>query len=984
MASLRWVSLTLFVFLVQLRELQGVHDDDCALAHLIHGDTVLDWDELRETLGRQDYPTAEPLLSRLFDESERSRKECPLGHAAACLLRASVSEASHCLSGFSLQKILASRWPLMQILAELQAKTKGDARSCDDLVHPSLDWAEFRTITHDFAKVVPPWLSGLSESDAVPEEFNEGLSYAQGIVWKGSSAAATGGRSIADWTGDCELGLLAASAIRAAGVVLSDGDVYRIVQRGIEGLGAIFNFVEAVLQSPWPLFGLMHVLSLMKRTLHDTRLLPADLAVLDAAGDVGEGAVVERSSLWHASATAMQTAAGTENLVMLTALPRHRVDFLQPFMKRMSHLGILRHVVVAPLLDNMTASCETIANDFMAIKKPSVPENWSPCLPFVSQFPERAQFMFIHIALQLSLTVLWFDFHVFWVQNPLPWLLQVVNQSSNQLPYHDSCDKTCVAGTPDVFAADDFYSAHWPRPTLLLMRPTLAMRRWTDMLLHWICTYPYGNAKRGVHYLLHPDKPDAVPSLSMLPDPKQLAQRAPIWRGELDAEQQFVSTDGWYGRVEDVVSFEIGFYVGEPDRVMILDRLYSGSDDEIAKAVSTGRKFSSPLRPTQRLLERGVQSQESPDIAEVNGCSWKHVPGSFLGGYAADVEDVFPSAHLAQCQCLSLGSACRGITCEAADTLAGNARAADAACTLRAGVPWLTASPTGESTYVKLCESGGCDAVDIQRIVHVNFADGCCENEQRQSSETALQFGADESRPLRGDFLDADFKERNHALLTFNRTPELTQHKTPTGKIGYYVWKAYVVLRTLEDPSLPWDTTVVAWTDAGIHFVDDMRPLIQKYLRTSDVAATRTPMLEGDFSKRDAFLLLDADYQTIIETNQVATGFILLRKTQLAINFARQWLRACEDARIMTEEPSVLGAPDYFTFKNNNDDQTAFSLIFKKHGFHAFSVGERDSVVYTGRNLAKFIKASDDFAVGREGNRDDYLKAADEAAVKSA
>jgi hypothetical protein len=314
--------------------------------------------------------------------------------------------------------------------------------------------------------------------------------------------------------------------------------------------------------------------------------------------------------------------------------------------------------------------------------------------------------------------------------------------------------------------------------------------------------------------------------------------------------------------------------------------------------------------------------------------------------------------------------------------LAENPEDAAVSCTLRRGDPWLTASPTGEHSYVKTCSSGDCDSSDILRIVHVNFADGCCEAEQKQSSDTSLQFGADDSRPLRGDFLDADFKERNHALLTFNRTPELTQHKTPSGKIGYYVWKPYVVLRTLEDPDLPWDTTVVAWTDAGIHFVGDMRPLIQRYMRVSDVAATRTPMLEGDFSKRDAFILLDADYQAIIETNQVATGFILVRKTPLAINFLKAWLRACEDPRIMTEEPSVLGAPDYFTFKNNNDDQTAFSLLFKKFGFHAFSVGERDSVVYTGRNLAKFVKASDDFALGREGTRDDYLKAADEAAKK--
>merc|ERR1711920_832966 len=277
----------------------------------------------------------------------------------------------------------------------------------------------------------------------------------------------------------------------------------------------------------------------------------------------------------------------------------------------------------------------------------------------------------------------------------------------------------------------------------------------------------------------------------------------------------------------------------------------------------------------------------------------------------------------------------------------------------------------------------GCDTPAIARVVHVNFADGCCETEQNQSSTTALKFGADESRPLRGDFLDEEFRRRNHHLLTFNRTPELTQHKTPSGKIGYYVWKPYVLLRTVEDPVLPWDTTVVAWTDAGIHFVGDMRPLIDKYLRESDVSATRTPMMEGDFSKRDAFILLDADYQIMMETSQIATGFILIRKTRLAITFLERWLRACEDRRVMTEEPSVLGVPDYPSYKNNNDDQTAFSLLFKRFGFTPFSVGERDSVVYTGRNLAKFVKASDDFAVGEQTNRDAYLQAADDAATKS-
>ena len=61
------------------------------------------------------------------------------------------------------------------------------------------------------------------------------------------------------------------------------------------------------------------------------------------------------------------------------------------------------------------------------------------------------------------------------------------------------------------------------------------------------------------------------------------------------------------------------------------------------------------------------------------------------------------------------------------------------------------------------------------------------------------------------------------------------------------------------------------------------------------------------------------------------------------------WSRLRQSSTAKTEsgpeEPSILGLPDYGTYRNNNDDQTAFSLLFKKFGFKPFSVGERDAVV---------------------------------------
>eukprot|EP00397_Hematodinium_sp_SG-2012_P005287 GEMP01005305.1.p1 GENE.GEMP01005305.1~~GEMP01005305.1.p1 ORF type:complete len:783 (+),score=157.51 GEMP01005305.1:529-2877(+) len=277
-------------------------------------------------------------------------------------------------------------------------------------------------------------------------------------------------------------------------------------------------------------------------------------------------------------------------------------------------------------------------------------------------------------------------------------------------------------------------------------------------------------------------------------------------------------------------------------------------------------------------------------------------------------------------------------------------------------------------------KSAGGTKAPLRHFVHISYAQGCCEKEQRRSSQTALEFGCDESRSLNGTELSPEFVAKNEALLEFDRT-RFMHHKTPSNTKGYYVWKPYILLKTLQDPMLPWNDTVIVYTDAGFAFINPIRGPITDALQHSDGVGFMTEMYEQDWSKRDAFVLLDADVPSIASTHQLMSSCFALRKTALAVQFATAWLAACETRRVITEEPSETQFPEYPHFRNNNDDQTAFSITFKKFGFTALPQRVAGRILDASRNLAKFRYAFHKAAAGKLVSADAWNAAADEHAT---
>ncbi|KAF4758391.1 hypothetical protein FOZ63_019611, partial [Perkinsus olseni] len=229
------------------------------------------------------------------------------------------------------------------------------------------------------------------------------------------------------------------------------------------------------------------------------------------------------------------------------------------------------------------------------------------------------------------------------------------------------------------------------------------------------------------------------------------------------------------------------------------------------------------------------------------------------------------------------------------------------------------------------------------RLVSVSYAEGCCEKSKERNRHSAYDNGIDEVRMYNWSTLDADWRDRNSAILSL-----------PRGA-GYWMWKPYVILDTLLDKSLPWFSSVVLYLDAGNHYIANPRTVVGRALLHTDVAAPLLKCcLESDWAKRDAIrLLAPAEPPAIVDRPQNAAYFLIFRKTPVAVDFVRRWLRACEDYRVVTDHDNVEEYPNYPTFTRHVHDQTAFSILFKLSGFTPFDLDDAHRVMNLSRSLTK-------------------------------
>lgn len=227
-----------------------------------------------------------------------------------------------------------------------------------------------------------------------------------------------------------------------------------------------------------------------------------------------------------------------------------------------------------------------------------------------------------------------------------------------------------------------------------------------------------------------------------------------------------------------------------------------------------------------------------------------------------------------------------------------------------------------------------------------NFADGCCYDAQRRSKKAAELFGGfDKVFRFSKKQMDQSFCEK---------------HKIITGRkrgAGLWIWKYYFALKLLDNSNffgkqIP-EESYVCYCDSDLYFIESIDLLInclKKDTHNQSVMVFRgwNWYKASAQTKRDAFILCEADEKKYTQTSMRCGGFWIFKKDNTARVFFNEMMQYSLDPRIIVPPPNQpqydveqplenqMGQPNYPNFLRHAEDEALITIVSKKHSLYPY------------------------------------------------
>lgn len=206
-------------------------------------------------------------------------------------------------------------------------------------------------------------------------------------------------------------------------------------------------------------------------------------------------------------------------------------------------------------------------------------------------------------------------------------------------------------------------------------------------------------------------------------------------------------------------------------------------------------------------------------------------------------------------------------------------------------------------------------------ITVINYANGKpYEKFQRVSSFTAKHFGkADKVIEYSSTDIPQEYKDTHKEIFAYKRGA------------GLWLWKPYIICHTLDQMA---EGEWLFYVDSGTVFIRSIYHLIEcADLNNMDLMLFEQPLLERQFTKKECF-----DYMGITDyfTNQLLSGYILIRNNERTRLFMREWQHYCEIEGLISGTKKLTAGGNFPDFYSHREDQSILSLLRIKHGITVF------------------------------------------------
>jgi hypothetical protein len=169
--------------------------------------------------------------------------------------------------------------------------------------------------------------------------------------------------------------------------------------------------------------------------------------------------------------------------------------------------------------------------------------------------------------------------------------------------------------------------------------------------------------------------------------------------------------------------------------------------------------------------------------------------------------------------------------------------------------------------------------------------------------------------------IDNEFIKQNKRILDF-----------PRGG-GYWLWKPYIINETLKKLE---DGDVLFYLDSKYYFIEEFSRLYREPLSRKDIIVWKNKPNEPNWFMKNwckQSVIEKYGMKQRVFQDQVLdcwAGCVVMKKTDFAVNFMKEWLNMCCVYEDITDSPSSI--PNSNDFRDHRHDQSLLSILLYKYG----------------------------------------------------